>query len=444
MTNHDSPIVVVGAGLAGLISAALVTRRGLPVVVIERAATPGGRAATRDKNGFLFNLGPHALYRKGFHRRTLKEIGVDVTGRVATGAGGFAIAGGRLHTLPIGLSSLMTTGALSLAGKMEFARIYTKLPVLDTAPLQHTPLKAWLDANFRDRAARQLFEMTVRVTTFTNDPEGQSAGAALEQLQLGLMGSVLYLDGGWQTIVDGLRSVAVAGGARVLTGVAATALERTLTRRVDAVRLSDGSAIRASAVILTGTPADVERLAGLTGLVRRLPPPVRVATLDIALRSLPKPKRTVAFGMDVPLYFSVHSALARLAPGGGAVIHATKYLRPDEAADHGTERELEALMDLAQPGWRDQAEFKQFLPNLSVTHAETTAAIGGVGGRPPARLDGLDNVAIAGDWVGPRGQLSDASAASAADAVAVAVQTSVPGQTSVPEAGMEVQVAVAR
>src|SRR5262245_24062322 len=126
MTNHDSPIVVVGAGLAGLISAALLTRRGLPVVVIERAATPGGRAATREKNGFLFNLGPHALYRKGIHRRTLKELGVEVTGRIATGAGGFAIAGGRLHTLPIGLSSLMTTGALSLAGKMEFARIYTK------------------------------------------------------------------------------------------------------------------------------------------------------------------------------------------------------------------------------------------------------------------------------------------------------------------------------
>ena len=88
----------------------------------------------------------------------------------------------------------------------------------------------------------------------------------------------------------------------------------------------------ASAVILAGTPADVEPLAGLSGLVAGLPPPVRVATLDVALRSLPKPRRTVAFGVDAPLYFSVHSALARLAPDGGAVIHATKYLRPDETA----------------------------------------------------------------------------------------------------------------
>jgi hypothetical protein len=175
-----------------------------------------------------------------------------------------------------------------------------------------------------------------------------------------------------------------------------------------------------------------------------LPPPVRVATLDVALRSLPKPRHTVAFGVDVPLYFSVHSALARLAPDGGAVIHATKYLRPDETADGETEHELEELMTQMQPGWRDQLAFKQFLPNLVVTHAEATAAIGGVGGRPSARLAAYDNVAIAGDWVGPRGQLSDACAASAADAVGCvrAHATSVLGAGTEVGPGTEVRATV--
>jgi hypothetical protein len=36
-------------------------------------------------------------------------------------------------------------------------------------------------------------------------------------------------------------------------------------------------------------------------------------------------------------------------------------------------------------------------------------------------VPGLDNVFAAGDWVGPRGQLSDASAASATDAASLAV-----------------------
>ena len=95
-------------------------------------------------------------------------------------------------------------------------------------------------------------------------------------------------------------------------------------------------------------------------------------------------------------------------------------LRPDEAADGETERELEELMTQMQPGWRDQLAFNSSSPTWSSPTPEATAAIGGVGGRPVRRLAAYDNVAIAGDWVGPRGQLSDACAASAADAVGCA------------------------
>ena len=268
-----------------------------------------------------------------------------------------------------------------------------------------------------DEGVRQLLRMLVRVTTFTNDPERQSAGAAIEQLQLAIRGNVLYLNGGWQTIVDGLRRSAVASGVRIISAAHAIVLERAGARQVEAVRLTDGSAIRASAVILGGGPADVDSLAG-TRFTSELPPPVRVATLDVGLRSLPKPNSTVAFGVDTPLYFSVHSAVAALAPAGGAMIHVSKYLRPGETAGHEEELELETLMDAMQPGWRDQVVFKQYLPSLTVTHAEVTAAHGGMAGRPASRVAAFDNVWIAGDWVGPRGQLSDGTAASAADAAA--------------------------
>ena len=75
-------------------------------------------------------------------------------------------------------------------------------------------------------------------------------------------------------------------------------------------------------------------------------------------------------------------------------------------------------MDTMQPGWRDLVVLRQFLPSLTVTHAEVTAAHGGITGRPASRLAAFDNLWIAGDWVGPRGQLSDGAAASAADAAA--------------------------
>jgi len=419
-TTH-APIVIVGGGLSGLVAANHIARRGLPVAVLEKASAVGGRAITREKHGFLFNLGPHALYRAGTLQQTLRDFGIAVRGGVPTGAGGYALYRGRRHTLPTGLASLMTTGLLDIAEKIELARVQTALPAIDAAAADRETLSSWLDAHVHHERVRDLLRTIVRVTTFTNDPERQSAGAALAQLQLGLKG-VLYLDGGWQTIVEGLRRTALAAGARIVTTSPAVGLERHNAREVTAVRLADGTAVRASAVVIAAGPDDVDAISGQTRLASTRPSPVRIATLDVALRSLPRPKQTVAFGVDTPLYFSVHSALARLAPQAGALIHVSKYLRPDENAGREVEQELERLMDDMQPGWRDRVEARHYLPSLMVTHAEVTAASGGLGGRPAPRLAPFDNLFVAGDWVGPRGQLSDAAAASAADAARLATE----------------------
>ncbi len=382
--------------MSGLIASTLVARAGLPVVLLEKSTSLGGRAASRDKHGFIFNLGPHALYRAGHLRRTLTTLGIDVRGAVPGANGGFALLDGRRHTLPTGLMSLLTTGVLTLHGKFELARFQSRLTAIDTAPIRRETLASWLESHVADTGVRQLLQMLVRVTTFTNDPEHQSAGAAVEQLQLGARGSVLYLDGGWQTIVDGLRRTAVASGVRIISAAHAVALEQSTARQVEAVRLADGTAMHTSAVIVAGGPADVDVLAG-TRFTTALPAPIRVATLDLALRS---------------------PAVAALAPAGGAMIHVSKYLHPGETAGRDEELELETLMDTMQPGWRESLVFKQYLPSLTVANAEVTAAQGGVEGRPPSRVPAFDNVWVAGDWVGPRGQLSDAAAASAADAAA--------------------------
>ena len=54
--------------------------------------------------------------------------------------------------------------------------------------------------------------------------------------------------------------------------------------------------------------------------------PVRLVCLDVALSSLPDKDALFALGVDRPLYFSVHSAYAKLVPEGGALIHIAKYL----------------------------------------------------------------------------------------------------------------------
>ena len=354
-------------------------------------------------------------------RAALRSFGIEPAGAIPGANGGFALYQGRRHTLPTGFASLVTTGLLGLPAKFEFAKLLSTIGSIDPAAVQRESWSSWLDANIRHAIVRDLLRMLVRIATFTNDPDRQSAGAALEQLQLAARGNVLYVNGGWQTMVDALREAAIARGVQIRTAAPVVAIDAHSSRVATAIRLADGSFVPASAVIVTGGPTDVDAIVG-TRFAATLSPPVRLATLDIALTSLPQPRRTVAFGVDAPTYFSVHSAVATLAPTGGALLHVSRYLRPDETAGRDVERALEQIVDDMQPGWRDAIAVKQFLPSLTVTHAEVTADRAGTAGRPSPRLPQFDNVFVAGDWIGSRGQLSDAAAASAVEAAEAALK----------------------
>ena len=60
--------------------------------------------------------------------------------------------------------------------------------------------------------------------------------------------------------------------------------------------------------------------------------------------------------------------------------------------------------------------YRRFLPGMTPAHALPRADEGGLAGRPGVTQSGVPNVLLAGDWVGPRGMLADASAASAEEA----------------------------
>lgn len=405
-------VVVIGGGLAGLAAAAYLGRAGRRVLVLEKAGALGGRAATLQKDGFSLNLGPHALYLGGAGAQVLGELGVHPVGGRPVVSGAHALAGGVLHTLPGGFLSLLTTGLFGLAAKIEAARVLSRLPHLDPAPLDRVPVATWLGRSISEPPVRRFLEALLRLSTYSGDMQRLSAGAALRQFQVAQQG-VLYLDGGWQRLVDDLRGVVAAAGVEIRTGARAAAIELE-GGAVRAVRLVDGGRLEADAAVVAASPAAARALvpdnpALAAAAARALP--VHAACLDVALSALPRPKSVFALGVDRPLYASVHSAVARVAPAGGATLHLAKYQpSPEDPADEG---ELERLLDQLQPGFRDRVITRRFLPSLIVSHALVTAEGGGLSGRPDVAVPGARGLFLAGDWVGPEGMLADASLASA-------------------------------
>jgi phytoene dehydrogenase-like protein len=410
--SSKTEVVIVGGGLAGLAAAAFLARGGRQVVLLERAASVGGRAATHKKGGFSLNLGPHALYF-GAGREVLTELGVPFEGKKPP-VSGLGYEGGTLHTLPAGFLSLIATDLLDLGGKFETAKLLSRVQSIPTDGLEAVSVEKWLDGHTRDPGVRRLIEALIRVATYTDDPARLSASLALWQIKTALSKSVTYLDGGWQTLADALAVIAVKAGAIIRTHASVSAILHD--ERVRGVRLADGDEIAARQVILAGTPQMAHHLVPDSPSLARAAsaPTIEAACLDLALSALPKPRNLFALGIDCPLYLSVHSATAKLAEPGSAVIHVAKYLRPGVATDpHEDERELEALTDQAQPGWRDLVVERRYLPRMAVYHYLPTAESGGLPGRISPTVAEIAGLLVAGDWVGPVGLLADASLASA-------------------------------
>jgi phytoene dehydrogenase-like protein len=414
--NQQTEIAVIGGGLAGLAAAAYAARSGSSVTLLERSSLLGGKAITNDLSGYKFNLGPHALYRGAAGMKALREFGIKPKGGVPPFKGAF-VHNGRAQ--PLSIPGLVTTGFLSVSGKMQLARALASVQLTDPKSLRAESTRDWLARTAGDETARSVLEALVRVGTYTNNLD-MSAEVAVLQMKLAGRGNVLYIDGGWQTLVDGLSAVAEQAGARLMTSSRVSSIEQA--DMGFSVRVEGAPPVRATSVIVATEPHVAAQLtsdAELRAFADRAIP-VRAACLDIAVRGAPKPQDRFALGIDKPHYFSIHSGVAQLAPEDGAAMLAAKYLAPDDAASaEETQAELEALVDLMQPGWRDVLVEKRFLPNMTVVNALATPP-NGLAGRPAVATPSLPGVFLAGDWVGDTDWLSDACYASAKRAAMLA------------------------
>ncbi len=433
-------VVVVGGGLAGLAAAAYAARSGRTVTLFEKASEPGGRAITNHRAGFSMNLGAHALYYQAEAGEVLRELGVSYSGKQPPPL--FALSGDKLHRLPLSPLTLLRTTLLDTPAKLEMSRVLAAAMVANMQALQRTSLQEWLEQHVRHPQLRALLLMLARVTTYTNAPELLSAALFVDIMRKAP--KVFYLDGGWQTLVDGLRQAALDAGASIVTGARVESVEHEElvqgVQGVQGVRLANGELFPAEAVIVATGPEETSSLvdggehAALRNWVQEAVP-AQVACLDVALRSLPDPKHLGVLSLDHPLYMVVHSASARLAPEGGALIHTIRYLKPGEHYDpQAIEHELESLLNRFQPGWQREVVERQFLPHMNATNAIVQARSGGLAGRPGPEVPGIRNLYIAGDWVGSAGQLASAGLASARLAARLACEQTQPSKQPAAEA----------
>ncbi|WP_017664708.1 1-hydroxycarotenoid 3,4-desaturase CrtD [Porphyrobacter sp. AAP82] len=281
-------VVVIGAGIGGLVSAALLAARGCDVTVLEKEAWVGGKARRVAVDGAEIDGGPTVFTYRGVFDEVFAACGARLDDHVTVRKAEVLArhwwddAGGHLDLFSDHDASVAAVGSFAgpaaargyAAFAAEARRIFevledpflhgdkasTPLPMMWHMGLARLPemlamrpfdgMWAALGEHFADPRLQQLFG---RYATYCGSSPFKAPATLMLIAHLEARG-VWLIEGGIHALARALAGLAERQGARVRCG-AAVAEVLTARGRTSGVRLASGEVIPADTVICNGDPS---------------------------------------------------------------------------------------------------------------------------------------------------------------------------------------------
>ncbi len=381
-------VVVVGAGIGGLVSALLLACKGLEVTLVEAASAPGGKMRQVQVDGVAVDSGPTVFTMRWVFDQILADAGssldslltikpLDVLARHAWR--------GHAPTLDLFADVQRSADAIAdfsspaearrflrfcdqarrLYDTLEGPYIRSERPTLasmggDLGPRGLAllaglgPLASlWkaLSRHFHDPRMQQLFG---RYATYCGSSPWQAPATLMLVAQVELDG-VWAVQGGMHAVAQALAGLAQRRGVVLRYG---QAVEQILVQggRASGVRLADGSVLPADSVVFNGDAGALA--AGLLGpAVARAAPAVPASqrslsavtwSMNARASGFPLVRHNVFFDNDYRSEFE-DIFRRRTLPQQGTV-YVCAQDRADTAADPGTHERLLCLVNAPADG----------------------------------------------------------------------------------------------
>ncbi|WP_379551929.1 1-hydroxycarotenoid 3,4-desaturase CrtD [Qipengyuania sp. DGS5-3] len=283
----DTPTVIIGAGIGGLTTAALLSARGMPVTVLEKEATPGGKVRQLDVDGTPIDAGPtvftmrpvidaifeaagactddhlqltradtlarHAWDRTGHldlfadHERSVDAIGRFAGSNAARGFREFSTEAKRIFDI---LDEPMLRGSkvswpLPLMWRIGLWRVGALHAIRPYESLWKV-----LGEHFADPRLQQLFG---RYTTYCGSSPFQTPATLMLIAHVEAQG-VWKIEGGMSALANALEAVARGNGTKFRYGARVEEIQND-RRRVSGVKLESGEVMPTRSVVCNADPS---------------------------------------------------------------------------------------------------------------------------------------------------------------------------------------------
>jgi 1-hydroxycarotenoid 3,4-desaturase len=365
----DPHVVVIGAGVGGLVAAALLGAGGARVTLVEAQDGPGGKLRALAVNGAQVDAGPTVFTMKPLFEEIFEAAGDDFNARVRTTPAGLlarhAWGDDRLDLHADPARSEEAIGDFAGAGaaqgyrafRTQAKRVFDTLDASflragNTNPLGLTwrvgarrfpdmlairPYESlWkvLGEYFADQRLRQLF---ARYATYCGSSPFQSPSTLALIAHVEALG-VWLVEGGMHMLARALEGLAAAKGVAFRYGVPVSEIlvERG---RASGVALTDGTRIAADAVICNADPAALA--SGRFGApAKRACRPLKRSARSLSAMvwlaeaetdGFPLTRHNVFFSQDYPAEFAALRA-------GALADHPSVYVCAQDRADNGLGR----------------------------------------------------------------------------------------------------------
>jgi phytoene desaturase len=288
-------VAIVGAGLGGLSAACHLAGRGHDVVVLERAAVPGGLAGLLEEDGYRFDPGPTVLTMPGLLADTFAAAGSaldeHLTLRALDPMYRACFADGRELRVrrgrePMAEEIRAQCGAVEAAAFHRFCNWLTELYELEMPNFIARNFDSPLDLLRSPRALVRLIrsgafrKLAPTVASYFSDPRlqrifsFQAMYAGLSPFEaLAIYGVITYMDtvegvyfpvGGMHEVARGLTAAAEKAGAAFCFDRPVARILRAAGGSVRGVRMADGETVTADAIVCAiDLPVAYQTLLGL-------------------------------------------------------------------------------------------------------------------------------------------------------------------------------------